>query len=510
MAWSKYQNAIFEYAINPDNGSFVVSAVAGSGKTTTCIECAKRLASANPEHNILFLAFNKSVAEKLKEETAGLNMKCATLHSFGLSVLTRSKLKFIINDNKWKNYIKSNVMRYLNNKTLDEKKIWSFQFNCIDLLRLCRISLIDGSNIQDIIDQSVMHGINCVANEVETVQKLLKVAKNLFNFKKPNGIEIDYTDMLCLPLTDSFRKFIFKYDIVFIDEAQDLSIAQQELMLNCVKKDGKFIAVGDPSQSINGFAGSDINSFDRLFEKAGKKLPLSVNYRCGKNIIAEAQKIVKEIQPYDDAEDGEVITQKNLNGIAAGDMIICRKTAPLITVTLNMMSRGVSCFIKGRDIAEGMKKLILSVYDQNTNAISNTALFSQLDNKLDNTLNDLKYNGITTPYAHPTYIALKDKIDAIQTISKSCESPGDIISLLDKIFTDTINGDAIMLSTVHKAKGLEADNVYIICPDSLPMKFEKQQEWEYAQEMNLKYVAVTRAKKKLVFVDVPEERLFML
>jgi hypothetical protein len=233
-----------------------------------------------------------------------------------------------------------------------------------------------------------MHGINCVANEVETVQKLLKVAKNLFNFKKPNGIEIDYTDMLCLPLTDSFRKFIFKYDVVFIDEAQDLSIAQQELMLNCVKKDGKFIAVGDPSQSINGFAGSDINSFDRLFEKAGKKLPLSVNYRCGKNIIAEAQKIVKEIQPYDDAEDGEVITQKNLNGIAAGDMIICRKTAPLITVTLNMMSRGVSCFIKGRDIAEGMKKLILSVYDQNTNAISNTALFSQLDNKLDNTLND--------------------------------------------------------------------------------------------------------------------------
>ena len=67
-----------------------------------------------------------------------------------------------------------------------------------------------------------------------------------------------------------------------------------------------------------------------------------------------------------------------------------------------------------------------------------------------------------------------------------------------------------MLSTVHKAKGLEADNVYIICPDSLPMKFENQQEWEYAQEMNLKYVAVTRAKKKLVFVDVPEERLYML
>jgi superfamily I DNA/RNA helicase len=62
-----------------------------------------------------------------------------------------------------------------------------------------------------------------------------------------------------------------------------------------------------------------------------------------------------------------------------------------------------------------------------------------------------------------------------------------------------------MLSTVHKAKGLEADNVFIICPELLPMRMEGQQEWEYQQELNLKYVAVTRAKKRLVWVDVDEK-----
>ena len=97
MAWSKYQNEIFEYAINPGNGSFVVQAVAGSGKTTTAVECAKRIAASNPNYSILFLAFNKSIVEKLKTETQGLNMTCKTLHGFGAGVLYKSGIKFCLN-----------------------------------------------------------------------------------------------------------------------------------------------------------------------------------------------------------------------------------------------------------------------------------------------------------------------------------------------------------------------------------------------------------------------------
>jgi superfamily I DNA/RNA helicase len=54
---------------------------------------------------------------------------------------------------------------------------------------------------------------------------------------------------------------------------------------------------------------------------------------------------------------------------------------------------------------------------------------------------------------------------------------------------------------------LEADNVWIIVPDKLPLRFKGQQDWEFQQELNLCYVAYTRAKKVLTFVDLNEEEL---
>jgi superfamily I DNA/RNA helicase len=66
---------------------------------------------------------------------------------------------------------------------------------------------------------------------------------------------------------------------------------------------------------------------------------------------------------------------------------------------------------------------------------------------------------------------------------------------ISEIFTDKIEG--IVLSTVHKIKGLEADRVFIIRPDILPMQAIKS--WERQQEKNLEYVAITRAKNILIY-----------
>jgi superfamily I DNA/RNA helicase len=506
IGWSKYQNDIFEYATDDSNGSFVVAAVAGSGKTTTAVECAKRIAENSPEKNILFLAFNKTIVEKLKEETESIkNMKCQTLHSFGMSVLCKSNMKFSVNVNKWKQYINKNYTKLVD-KELPENKEWLYKTNCEKLLTMCRINMTC-ENESEILDVANKYNISIVANEIHTVSKLIKKSGKLINFKTPSGYEIDFTDMLCLPLTDAFRKFIFKYDVVFIDEAQDLSRVQQELMTQIVSKTGKFIAIGDKSQSINGFAGADENSFKRLVRIAGKILPLSVNYRCGKNIINEAKKYVKEIEAFEDSPDGEILHRIDLKDANAGDMVICRKTAPLISVALNFIANGKSAFIKGKDIAEDMKMLLNKVDNGKDNGIGLENLFSKLEKQVDDMKEFLINQGAYNVFSHPAYINICDKVESIKIIAKNCENLHEIYELLDKIFTDTINGDAIILSTVHKAKGLENDNVFIICPEILPMTFPKQQEWEFEQEMNLKYVAVTRAKNKLVFVDVPEKQI---
>jgi ATP-dependent exoDNAse (exonuclease V) beta subunit len=63
--------------------------------------------------------------------------------------------------------------------------------------------------------------------------------------------------------------------------------------------------------------------------------------------------------------------------------------------------------------------------------------------------------------------------------------------------------EGIALSTIHKAKGLEANNVYIACPSLMPSR-SATQDWEKEQEHNLMYVAFTRAKNKLVFLDGSE------
>ena len=75
----------------------------------------------------------------------------------------------------------------------------------------------------------------------------------------------------------------------------------------------------------------------------------------------------------------------------------------------------------------------------------------------------------------------------------------ELVEKINSIFSGN-KEDAIQLSTVHKAKGLEADNVFILCPSLMPSKIAKK-DWEWETEKNLIYVAYTRAKKSLNFLS---------
>lgn len=508
MAWSKYQNDIFDYACNSENGSFCISAVAGSGKTTTIVECARRLSMTDGSLKILFLAFNKSIADKLKTYTAEFpQIKCSTLHALGLAAMYKSNMKFTLNENKYKNFICDNWKRYSKTaKTLKGKKIWIFIKNCDELLRLSRLNLVKPGDTDGVSIVAYHHTIDPIADEIETVSRMLSKCNSVAFFKKNGVYEIDYTDMICLPLTDSFSKYIFKYDIVFIDEAQDLNRAQQELMLSAVKSGGKFIAAGDRRQSIMGFGSALSDSFDQLCRKCNNtELPLSVNYRCGFNIVNEAKKYVPQIEQCDTAEPGEVRHATSLDEAQPGDMILCRKTNPLLIVALNMMRKGKSAYVLGTEIANKMKQMIDRVSDDDGSLLTLSILDSKLSWLVRQKADELRERGIQNVGVHPAYIAMADAVTCIRTVMTSCSDVPELLELIDKLFADTESGNAVMLSTVHKAKGLEADRVFIICPEILPWIMPGQLEWERQQELNLRYVAITRPKKTLVYVDVSEK-----
>ena len=106
------------------------------------------------------------------------------------------------------------------------------------------------------------------------------------------------------------------------------------------------------------------------------------------------------------------------------------------------------------------------------------------------------------------YRKLEDNCKCIQNICMyHINDVRQLKTYITKIFSDEKIKNAITLSTVHKAKGLESDRVMILLPTKLPLVWRNQQDWQLQQEQNLKYVAITRAKKELVIVDMTEQQL---
>ena len=502
MAWSKYQEAIFDFIKN-QNGSLVVNAVAGSGKTTTIVQGAKIASEMNK--SVLFLAFNKSIATELSKRMEGTGIECKTLHSHGFRAIQKKlQYKCKVDDKKWNKYVLDNKEILLNNLSEeDENHIDAYISETIKLLNLARINLIKNNDFESL--EGIVEHHNLIIDNQQ-----LTIVNNILGFCYRLDSVVDFTDMVVLPSFDYLNRYLPKYDIIFVDEAQDLSTAQRELVLKSLKPNGRFVAVGDRQQAINGFAGADVDSFNTLADIAGNELPLSVCYRCGKKIIEKAKEIVPQIEAFENSPDGEVVSQTDMKDIKIGDMVLSRKSAPLVGLCLRLIAKGNAAVIKGKDISEGLKAMIKRGNCKNVETLL-TRLNKEID-KVKKKLEKKKEKGNLKGDIEnqPEYVNVVDKVNCIKIISENCKTVEDIILKLDSLFDDTKNDKVITLSTIHKAKGLEADNTYIILPGNIPMTYKDQQQWEYEQELNLKYVAITRAKKRLIWVNLDEKGLKMV
>ena len=536
--WSKFQVAVFDFIADITKGNCVINAVAGSGKTTTILEAAIRALSqfvarftADRYGNrkriseVLFLAFNNSIVSEIADKLFKLfgirngkdGIDVRTLHSQGRACLAKEYYKIFrtnpptdkdganawVCKTKWLDYISDNALR-MSHTSIPEDMLSTFVSNCTDLFNKCRVELVYGGQtirIQKVADH---YGIVCVADEIEVVSELLR---NAYKLTADNLRRIDFTDMVVIPAANAGRiTSIPKYKLVFVDECQDLNEAQRTLLLASIDKEnnGRFVAVGDPRQAINGFAGASCDSFDLLKVLAnGNELGLSVCYRCGKAIIDLAQQIVPQIEACEGAGEGEIRHETKLN-VKAGDMVLCRKSAPLVRTCLRLIANGIPAQVKGKDIAKGLKELIER---QKTNDLDR--LYIKLEQEVERLRTKMVEEGVEDVANNPRFLAMQDKVQCIQVLGENAKCVADIVANLDRLFAEDEKvkenkGSFVTLSTIHKAKGLEADNVTILLPEKLPLVWKGQLDWEYEQEMNLKYVAITRAKKVLTFLDLDE------
>jgi superfamily I DNA/RNA helicase len=494
---SPYQQAIFDF-IKHGHGNLVIEAAAGSGKSSTIVNAVKLI---DEDKKILFIAFNKDIVKELKKKVGKLdNVDVKTLHSLGLLMVQRNfdGKKIMIEEFKYKSHIINNLNFYskINLSSLKRREYYSYIENITKLVEFGRFNLAQSiKDMEMIIDK---YGIELLADEAE-------IALSVMNWGKHNTDSVDYTDMIWLPNVLYLRPIGLQYDWVFLDEAQDASEAQKELLLKCSKMGTRFVFVGDKNQTIYGFSGSSPEIFEDFKSLPNTiSLPLSISYRCPKNIVKFAQNLVPSIEyNTEDNREGIVVYNSKLEDVKDGDMVLCRNSAPLMKVYNDFIRMGRKCFVRGKDIGLNLKKMVENTNQKFLNqTLKSDGVFVRLyDSLFESRDNLMARSGLDYDTAMESALITNkiDTIKALEILSEGLTTSDELIERVKTMFSDK-NMEGICLSTIHKAKGLEADNVYIVCRSLMPSKFAKQ-DWEKLQEHNLEYVAYTRAKNTLGFID---------
>lgn len=495
--WSPFQEAIYSW-VEHDQGHLVVEAVAGSGKSTTLIKCLDFI----PKNDkVLLTAFNTDIVKELKKKTSDRdNVEVRTLHGLGLLFIKKNipQVSAVPEPFKYDAYIKNNIreLSSINTFTLRGREYFRYLDNIKKYVDFGRFYLCQTVKDLDFIEDR--YGIDTIADEKEIAIEVMEWGKNALE-------TIDYTDMVWLPNVLFLKPLGLLYDFIMIDECQDLNKAERELLLKCFKMGTRMISVGDGSQMLYAFSGADPESFNTLKSLPNTKcLPLSISYRCGKNIVSFANKIVPTIEAADNAIEGQVIKNVSLDAVKDGDMILCRNNAPLIQIYNEFLKLGKKCYIRGKDIGNNLKAIVKSTKQEKLNAdCKEDGVFVRLYDDLFVSRNKIMEKfGIDAETAmnSPQIQNKMDMINALEVLSEGVNTSEEIIEKIDEIFPKRDKKNGISLSTIHKAKGLEANNVYIACESLMPSKSAKR-DWEIRQEYNLMYVAYTRAKNILGFID---------
>ena len=494
---SSYQDKIFEN-IEHGTSNMVINAVAGSGKSTTIVNA---LSLIPQDKKVLFIAFNKDIVETLKDKIGDMqNVDIMTYHSLGYSIVKENikKSDLELNDYKYHQYVRLNAIK---KDDMNHTKYLSYLKNIDKLIDYSRFNL--AQSVNEIEKIAKKYNVTILNDECEFVVEALKWGQN-------NLSEIDYTDMVWLPYELDLKTKFYKYEWIFVDEAQDSSPVQQQLFKKCFKRGARFCAVGDSSQCINAWAGADERAFNKFLKMPNtKEFSLPISYRCPISIINAAKKFVPEIESAPNAVVGEIKYDVSPYKPKPGDMVLCRNTYPLIKLYTDYLRINKKSFIRGKDIGNTFIDMINNHCPSNTNLLNKSliseGLFRSLYNHLFKMVDIMIENNNMTEneaYLSEPVMSIYDSIMSLETLSEGLTTVEELKNKIRTIFNDGQN-EAVCLSTIHKAKGLEADNVFILAKSLMPSKFAEQ-EWEIKSEENLEYVAITRAKKTLQYISEVE------
>jgi DNA helicase-2/ATP-dependent DNA helicase PcrA len=500
---SKYQAAVFAWIQNVIKlgkaAAAMIMAVAGSGKTTTILQMLQFVPTT---WKVIFLAFNKNIANELAQKVPA-NVFAKTFNAAWHGTwLYHVKTKYMeVDQYKVRNQLKKNIL-----SPEDYDLYGAFVSNLVGKAKGAGVGYLV-PNVSAEWYKLIDHfDLNLDSDDAD-MNRAIEIAQEALAYSIQTAYQIiDFDDQLYMPLIKNLRGF--QNDLVLVDESQDLNAVQQALLKRMLKPNGILVFVGDERQAIYGFRGADSAAMKKMKEAFDAvTLPLYKCYRCSKAVVKAAQRYVSEIEFAEDAPEGseQQLFYHDAKVFKSTDAIICRNNAPLVQMAYKLIARGVGCKVLGREIGENLVNLINKMKAKGIE-------------KLIVKLEAYKAREIAklTSQGHEDRAgAIEDKIECLMVVINSLdENNRTVPALIDRIenmFQDKVDkrtGKAnpdfagiLTLCSAHKSKGLEFERVFILdAHQYMPSKWARQQ-WQKEQEINLIYVAITRAKVDLFWLD---------
>jgi F-box protein 18 (helicase) len=475
--------------------ALVVEAGAGTGKTT----CFLKFSQAHPEDKILYLCFNNKSAKEAKQKYKELgvhNTKTSTVH--GLAYKTK---RYYTELGKFSKKILP--------RDLERKFGYDIATSCLVLKTIKKFCESADQEIKrghtpalEGIDQysaiASESGIEKAQDEIKL--KAERVWKSMVSPRSDMPISYDHYLKIF-----QLNKPILDFSYILLDEAQDSNPVTLAL-LEAQKSRVKTILIGDKNQAIYGWRGAE-DALGRY--KAVATLPLTQSFRFGKKIANVANHILEKYHKSTgriQGQDKEDLIGKISDSEAK--TFISRTNARLFDEALKLCRMGKSYHFLGTTKEENWNpsklyklndlKDVYRLYIGETKLIENPYI------KIYQDYNKLKLAAFGTPSKHKDNKISSEGDTELQFLCRLIEKyKHSIPNIVQTIISnskgpnETALGPIVTLTTSHRAKGLEWENVELADDFAKLIISDKMPSKEYREEINLIYVAVTRAKSKL-------------
>lgn len=504
LAPTTQQQAFLE-ALTSTTSNITLCGRAGCGKTSSILMGVDAYVATFPSHDVWVCAYNKAIADEVQAKLKARGhddwrkVSASTVHSAGFG-LVKFLYRPTVDDKKVRNLINARA----ESRTPDSRIFESCANQIALLVRYAKQAGVGFFDDQPIGDPSVWYkladhfDVNGF-DDTTQMDAVVAAAQSIYRASLDQTDVVDFDDMILFPLIKNIT-VKFTKNLIFVDEAQDLSRARQALIRKFMKPGtGRIVIVGDDRQAIYGFSGADAAALHNLTSTLGAvTLPLSVTWRCPEEVVKLAQSLVPDLEAAPTAPEGKVEYTDTLpSDLTPGyerDAILCRNTVPLIEIAYRLIRSGVPCKVEGRAIGEGLLNLVKRWKVSSTAQLSDR-LVSYREREMQKAM--AKGNESKAAEVEDKVSCLLEIISAVNAQGKN--TIGDVVEFIGNLFADGAD-HVVTLCTYHRAKGREWKRVILWEHASrCPSKYARQ-EWQIEQENNLAYVAFTRAKETLVFV----------